>query len=144
MSALFLIVRLAGERVAIRAAQVESVVEIGEVIPVPGAAAHVAGLAALRSRVVTVIDCAVSLRAGAPAPVRAAAVVTLDGHAYALLVDGVEDVVEASGEPRPLPGAVGGEWGRIARAAVEVQGDLLLLVDVAPLVAGVEPGSRAA
>lgn len=136
MSALILIVRLAGQRVAIPAADVESVVEIDSVTPVPGAAAHVVGLAALRSRVVTVIDCAASLGAATRAAARDAAVAVVGGHAYALLVDGVEDVVEASGEPRPLPGAVGGAWNRAARASVEAEGDLLLLVDVAALVAG--------
>jgi purine-binding chemotaxis protein CheW len=136
MSALVLIVSLAGERVAIRASEVESVVEIGAITPVPGAPSHVVGLAALRSRVVTVIDCAAALGAAAPTPVRAAAVATLDGHAYALLVDSVEDVVETSGDPRPLPGAIAGEWGRIARESVEAEGDLLLLVDSAALISG--------
>jgi purine-binding chemotaxis protein CheW len=142
MSTLVLIVGLAGQRVAIRAAEVESVVEIAGITPVPGAPPHVVGLAALRSRVVTVIDCAAALGAAAPTPVRAAAVATLDGHAYALLVDGVEDVVETSGEPRPLPGSVGGEWGRAARESIEAEGDLLLLVDIAALIAG--PIARAA
>jgi len=136
MTILVLIVGLAGERVAIRAADVESVVEIAGITPVPGAPAYVVGLAALRSRVVTVIDGAAALGAAAPTPVRAAAVATVDGHAYALLVDSVEDVVETSGDSRPLPGAIAGEWSRVARESVEAEGDLLLLVDVAALVAG--------
>jgi purine-binding chemotaxis protein CheW len=136
MSELVLIVRLAGQRIALRAAEVESVVEIEAVTPVPGAAGHVVGLAALRSRVVTVIDCAASLGAGAATAVRDAAVAVVDGHAYALLVDSVEDVVAAEGDPRPLPGSVGGEWSRIARASVEAEGDLLLLVDIPALIAG--------
>lgn len=136
MSALVLIVRLAGQRVALQAAEIESVVEIGAVTPVPGAAAHVVGLAALRSRVVTVIDCSASLRLEARSAVRDAAVAVVGGHAYALLVDSVEDVVEASAEPRPLPGSVDGEWGRVARASVEAEGDLLLLLDIPALVAG--------
>jgi len=142
MSELILIVRLAGERVALRASEVESVVEIEAVTPAPGAAPHVVGVAALRSRVVTVIDGAASLREGGTAQVRDAAVAVVDGHAYALLVDSVEDVVAADGEPRPLPGSVGGEWSRIARAAVAAEGDLLLLVDIPALVAG--PAAQAA
>jgi purine-binding chemotaxis protein CheW len=142
MSELVLIVRLAGERVALRAAEVESVVEIEAVTPAPGAAPHVLGVAALRSRVVTVIDGAASLRSGGPTAIRDAAVAVVDGHAYALLVDSVEDVVAADGEPRPLPGSVGGEWSRIARASVAADGDLLLLVDIPALVAG--PAAQAA
>ena len=49
MSDLLLIVTVAGERVALPAASVESVVEL-DLDPVPRAAPHVAGLSALRSR----------------------------------------------------------------------------------------------
>ena len=48
MSDLFLIAHLAGRAVAIDSAQVESVVDIGEIVPVPRAGAQVRGLAALR------------------------------------------------------------------------------------------------
>jgi purine-binding chemotaxis protein CheW len=136
MSALLLIVRLAGERVAFPAEEVESVVEIGAVTPVPRAAPHVAGLAALRSRVLTVIDTSASLGLAPAAQWRDAAVATVDGHGYALLLDAVEDVVPADGDPRPLPGRLEGEWARVARGSVEVEGDLLLLLDVGALVGG--------
>ena len=56
MSGLFLIAHLAGRAVAIDSAQVDSVVDIGTIVPVPRADAQVRGLAALRSRVVTEID----------------------------------------------------------------------------------------
>ena len=100
MSELLLIVTIAGQRVALPADAVESVVELDTLIPVPRAAPHVAGLSALRSRVLTVIDCMRSLELGATDcadGIREAAVVELDGHHYALLVDLVEDVVEAAG-----------------------------------------------
>ena len=64
MSELLLVVVIAGERVALPAAAVESVVELDTLIPVPRAAPHVAGLSALRSRVLTVIDCMRSLELG--------------------------------------------------------------------------------
>ncbi len=44
MNELLLVVTIAGERVALPAASVESVVELDTLIPVPRAAAHVAGL----------------------------------------------------------------------------------------------------
>ena len=56
MNELLLIVTIAGSRVALPAAAVESVVELDTLIPVPRAPVHVAGLSALRSRVLTVID----------------------------------------------------------------------------------------
>jgi purine-binding chemotaxis protein CheW len=143
MTALLLIVRLAGERVAFPAADVESVVEIEALTPVPRAAAHVAGLAALRSRVLTVIDCRASLEPGRQGEdTHDAVVVVADGHPYALLVDGVEDVVEASGEARPVRTSLAGGWRRVAKGTVDAGGDLLLLLDVHALIAG--PAAEAA
>ena len=136
MTDLLLIVHLAGERVAVPAALVESVVELEAVTPVPRAAAHVAGLAALRSRVLTVIDCAVSIGSAPEKEAREAIVVVADGHAYALVVEGVEDVVEASGPPAPITSALSRGWSRVGRGMVEVEGDLLLLVDPGALIAG--------
>jgi purine-binding chemotaxis protein CheW len=137
MSELLLVVRLAGERVAITAGQVESVVEIEAVTPVPRAAPHIAGLAALRSRVLTVIDCHASLEPGrAHGAGSDAIVVVADGHPYALLVDSVEDVIEAGGEILPVRTAPGGNWGRVARGMVEAEGTLLLLVDPLALISG--------
>jgi purine-binding chemotaxis protein CheW len=136
---LVLIVRLAGERIAFPAADVESVVEIDALTPVPGAAAHVVGLAALRSRVLTVIDCLASLEPGRRLGEghREAVMAIVDGHPYALMVEAVEDVVQAEGQRRPLASLSGG-WRRIGQAAVEAEGDLLLLADVQAMIAGPE------
>src|SRR4028119_2006802 len=49
MSELFLIVTMAGERVAISSAHVDSVVEVQSIIPVPRSANPVLGLAPLAS-----------------------------------------------------------------------------------------------
>jgi purine-binding chemotaxis protein CheW len=138
VSGLLLVVRLAGERVALLASEVEAVVEVEEIVPVPRSARHVAGLTALRSRVLTVIDCLASLdpHGGRAAAAGDAVVAVCDGHPYALLVDAVEDVVESRGEPRPPGAALGGGWERLARGVVEADGDLLLLLDVGALVAG--------
>jgi purine-binding chemotaxis protein CheW len=136
MNHLLLIVALAGERVAFPAAEIEAVVEIESLTPVPGAAPHVAGLSALRSRVVTVIDSRASLGLEAGGPARDALLAVIDGHPYALLVDSVEDVVEATGEPQPLRAAAAPGWARVAATAVEAEGDLLLLVDLPAMIAG--------
>lgn len=138
MAELLLIVRLAGERVALPAADVESVVEIETLTPVPGAVGHVAGLAALRSRVLTVIDCLASLDPSRrlPPDAREAVMAVVDGHPYALLVEAVEDVVEAGGERRPAAASLAPGWRRIGRATIEAEGDLLLVADVEALIAG--------
>ena len=141
MQQLLLIVTIGGERVALPAASVESVVELDALIPVPRAAPHIAGLSALRSRVLTVIDCRRALELGAAdcsKGIREAAVVELDGHHYALIVDLVEDVVEASSEPTVIRAAMGAGWERVSAGMVETEAGPLLLVNIAALIAGAE------
>lgn len=144
MVELLLIVNLAGEKVAFPAGEVESVVELEGLTPVPRAPGHVAGLSALRSRVLTVIDCMASLelRRMDTQEFREAIVVEVDGHPYALAVDSVEDVVETSGEIRPVRTSLKGGWRRAAKGIVEAEGDLLLLIDTQALLAG--PTAQAA
>nr|WP_237220043.1 chemotaxis protein CheW [Sphingomonas arenae] len=133
-----LIVTIAEQRVALPAAAVESVVELDTLIPVPRAVPHVAGLSALRSRVLTVIDCMRSLELGVSRTegLVEAAVVEVDGHHYALIVDSVEDVVEALSDPSPVRAAMGPGWERVSVGMVETEEGALLLVDVAALVLG--------
>jgi purine-binding chemotaxis protein CheW len=135
---LVLIVRFGGERIAIPASQVESVVEVEALTPVPLAAPHIAGLSALRSRVLTAVDCVASLGAGQRLPQgsREAVVTVVEGHPYALIVEAVEDVIEAETGERLPPLPESGGWGRIAAGAVDAGGDLLLLADTAALVRG--------
>ncbi|MDT9597547.1 chemotaxis protein CheW [Sphingosinicella rhizophila] len=144
MSILYLIVQLGGERVALAAADVESVIEIDTLTPVPRAPAHISGLSALRSRVLTVMDCAKSLQLDKVDGSRTggeAVVVTHDGHPYALLVDAVEDVVEATGEIAPIASNLAGGWSRAAQGMIEADNKLMLLLDIKILVAG--PGVEA-
>ena len=141
MNQLLLVVTIAGERVALLADAVESVVELDTLIPVPRAAVHIAGLSALRSRVLTVIDCKRSLELGVTDcsdGIREAVVVELEGHYYALIVDVVEDVVEALSDPTTVRAAMGGGWERVSAGMVETETGPLLVLDVAALIAGVE------
>jgi purine-binding chemotaxis protein CheW len=143
---LLLIVTIAGQRVALPAAAVESVVELESLIPVPRAAPHVAGLSALRSRVLTVIDCVRSLELEPSQDadtILEAAVVELDGHHYALIVDVVEDVVEARSDPSPMRAAMAAGWERVSRGMVETEAGPLLLVDIAGIIAGAEARAAA-
>jgi len=147
MNELLLIVTVAGSRVALPAAAVESVVELDTLIPVPRAPAHVAGLSALRSRMLTVIDCMRSLELGSSdysKSIREAAVVEVDGHHYALIVDVVEDVVEALSDPSAVRAAMGAGWERVSRGMVETEEGPLLLVDIEKLIAGPAAEARAA
>jgi purine-binding chemotaxis protein CheW len=143
MADLLLIARLAGRRIAFPAAEVEAVVELEGVTPAPRAAPHVAGLSALRSRVLTVIDGLAALEAGRSGEAgRDAIVIPSGGHTYALLVEEVEDVIEAAAPPCPISAPLGAGWDRVAIGTVEAEGELYLLVDPHALIAG--PAARAA
>ncbi|WP_419825116.1 chemotaxis protein CheW [Sphingomonas sp.] len=138
MDDLKLVARLGGQLVALPAAAIESVVELDQITPAPLASRHVAGLAPLRSRVLTVIDSYVAI-GEAPADAegaRQAVVVTIDGHSYGLLVDEVEDVVALDCEIMPLPAGLGRGWAAAAIGLIELDGQGALLVDPARLVGG--------
>ncbi|MDX3883367.1 MAG: chemotaxis protein CheW [Sphingomonas sp.] len=144
MEALHLIVGIAGQRVALAARHVESVVEIDSVTPVPLVVPHIAGLAALRSRVLTIVDTLAALDLGRMDldDVMQAVIVTIDGHLYGLLVEEVEDVISLADAPSPVCAVLEPGWSRVASGMVEIDGDALLLIDLAALVAG--PGAMAA
>jgi purine-binding chemotaxis protein CheW len=137
-----LLVRIAGEMAALDSARIQSVVELEAVTPVPQGPAHVAGLAALRSRAMTVIDCRRSLELPDDEDRRAeddgalAVVVELDEYLYALLVDRVEEVVPLEGDPAMLRTDLLPGWSRATLGMVETSAGPALLLDPGKLVAG--------
>ena len=134
MAHLYLIAQVAGRPVAIDSDQVESVVDIGEVTAVPRASQHVRGLAALRSRVVTVVDTQSALGLDPGSDARRAVITHVDGHHYAMLVDALDDV--APFDLLPLAGGVALEeaWRVAGRGIVERDGEPILAIDLAALV----------
>ncbi|WP_404333329.1 chemotaxis protein CheW [Sphingomonas sp. MMS12-HWE2-04] len=136
MSHLYLIAQVAGRAVAIDSDQVESVVDIGEVTAVPRASKHVRGLAALRSRVVTVVDTQSALGVETASEARRAVITRVDGHHYAMLVDALDDV--APFDLLPLGGGVAldAAWRGAGRGIVERDGEPILAIDLAALVPG--------
>ena len=138
MSELFLVLQMAGERVALPASQVESVVELESLTPVPGAASHIAGLAALRSRVLPVVDPYSVLGREPPARTGACEAVMMewDSHPYALLVDSVHDVVDAPGHVLPLKASLRPGWERVSSGMVEIDDRVMLLIDARAILSG--------
>lgn len=138
MKQLHLFAILAGTRVAIAAEEVEAVVRLTDISPVPGLGARVAGLSALRSRVLTVID-VTALLYGTPAPAekRELAIISdIGGHSYALMVDEVSDICRAPGGTLPLRGQLDSVWKPYARAVVEHEGLPWLLVSPSGFLEG--------
>lgn len=140
MSNLYLIAEIAGRRAAIASAEVHSVIEVGQVAPVPRAPDFVAGITALRSRALTVIDArrALGICEIAEGSDGRAVVCTVDGHPYAIVVDRVEDVVEATCTSARPDADLGHAWERVARGLVETRIGPALIVDLAAIVAGPE------
>ncbi|RZM31757.1 MAG: chemotaxis protein CheW [Sphingomonas sp.] len=135
MSDLFLIAHIAGRGVAIDAAQVDSVVDIGEIVAVPRAEPFVRGLAALRSRVVTVIDTGTALGlTPTPEAMRRAVITIVDGHHYAILVDSVEDVAPFARLPLSSGLALRGGWASVGMGIVERDREALLIIDLAAVL----------
>ncbi|TMM47345.1 chemotaxis protein CheW [Qipengyuania marisflavi] len=138
MNELLLMCLIAGRRAAIPAVRVQSVIEIDEITPIPATPDFICGLTALRSQALTVLDCslALGLQSAGRGKGERAAVVEVDGHLYALLVEAAYDVGEARSEPIAVPGGFGPEWQRASTGMVETDGGPALLIDIAALVAG--------
>ncbi len=144
MTELFLIARIAGRTVAINSDQVDSVVDIGEITPVPRTGPEVRGLAALRSRVVMVIDTHAAL--GLPTsdlPPSRAVITMVEGHHYAILVDALEDVAPFVRTALTNGIAVDGGWARAGCGIVDRDGDPILAIDLRALVPAMAQPSTA-
>lgn len=139
MNRLYLFARIAGTSVAIRTSEIEAVVKLGSLSPVPGVPRHVAGLSALRSRVLTVLDAAVLINADdrRSAERNYAIVCDISGHSYGFLVDEVIDISAVDNDPRPLHGRIDLAWQNYAEGVI-VQDDKPYLV--VPLASFVEGG----
>jgi purine-binding chemotaxis protein CheW len=139
---LHLVARLGGCGLLFDAGRVDSVVEVATIVPAPGAGSAVMGLAAMRSRVATVIDIRrllgvpprVAERRGRGRHVSRAVVTAVDGHLYAIAVDTLEDVNPYEIAPPP-PGLGGGADWSFVQGVAEGGGETLLSVDIDELIA---------
>ncbi|MEM7687390.1 MAG: chemotaxis protein CheW [Pseudomonadota bacterium] len=138
MNDLLVMAQIAGRRCALHASDVKSVIELGAITPVPRSPDFIAGITALRSQALTVIDCRIALgfREIAWATDHRAAVVKVGGHSYALVVDAIEDIATSRSAPENVPGGFGPEWSRAATGMVETAIGPALLIDLAALIAG--------
>ena len=140
MSTLFLIADINGARVAIDSEHIESLVRVTDVIPVPKCHPSVAGLFALRSRVLTLIDSQYLITGKRETVTKGtlAVVAEIAGHHFGLLVNSVEDVVyilekqiERNIDPPP-------SWAPFVTATASVNGEMVMILDPSQLVNGEE------
>lgn len=128
-----LVAHVAGRGILFDATRVDSVVDLPPVVPTPGAPATIRGLAALRSRVATVIETHRLLGLSHGGGGGRGVVTMIDGHLYAIAVDTLEDVAELPIAPPPAGMALEGGWSAVCGVA-EGQNETLLMLDLERLV----------
>jgi purine-binding chemotaxis protein CheW len=103
---------------------------------VHGAPPQVSGLAALRSRVLTVIDmeCRIYGRSPQRAPRPLAVVAEIGGHTYGMLIETVHDICNTPEPPYPIHGRINPEWLSFAKQMVRLEGRSHLLVSLSDFV----------
>lgn len=137
MKELFLLAQIDDTEVAICSDIVESVVTVGEVVPVPGCEPVVAGLFALRSRVLTLIDCQYRVTGKRKVAERGmlAIIVGIGGHNFGLLVDKVFDVVPVDNAGIYPAVKLDPRWKSMASRLIEIDGRMVMALDPDALVA---------
>jgi len=119
--------------------QVEEINHNLDLTPVPHAPAWVRGVMNLRGAVVTVIDLRVVLGLEPTVITRKTCnvVVRSGSEQVGLLADGVADVVRVPrGDIEPPPANVVGADGRFFRGVYQLERELLVLLDIEPVLAG--------
>lgn len=138
MNQLLVIAHIAGRRCALSANDVQSVIELTKPTPVPCTPDFIRGIAAMRSKTLTVVDCRLAIGLDAsdfPTDHRAAAV-QIDGHLYALLVDSIDEVTTSVSEPEQVAGGFGSEWSKVVSGMVETGTGPALWLNFDALVQG--------
>lgn len=136
MRNLVVMAQIAGRRCAFGTHEVQSVIELGAITPVPAAPPHIAGITALRSKPLTVIDSRQALGFNSEdwELDNRAIVVAVQGFSYALKVDRIEDVTSEVTKPSEIPGGFGPQWTYVSSGMIETMTGPALLVDVPKII----------
>ncbi|MEO1221345.1 MAG: chemotaxis protein CheW [Pseudomonadota bacterium] len=138
MNSLLVMALIAGRRCAFMAPDVQSVIEIGNITPIPRTPDCIVGLTAMRSQALTVLDCrkAIGFDAEQFSIDHRAIVASCQGDSYALRVDAIEDICSAVSEPSEVPGGFGAQWSRVSIGLIETRVGPALLLNLESLIEG--------
>ncbi|MES9870924.1 MAG: chemotaxis protein CheW [Sedimenticola sp.] len=128
---------LAEERYGINVMQVQEVLRVSEITPVPGAPDYVLGIINLRGNVVTVIDTRNHFGLSGAEMTNASRILIIesDKQVVGMLVDSVAEVVEvAVDEIAPAPNLSNMESSRYIQGVATLEGGLLVVVDLNSLL----------
>jgi purine-binding chemotaxis protein CheW len=133
--------RLENEKYGINVMQVQEVLRVSEIAPVPGAPSYVLGIINLRGNVVTVID--TRNRFGLP-PTETddssrVVIIEADDQVVGILVDSVAEVVDLhSSDIETAPNVGTEESAKFIQGVASHDGELLILVDLNKLLSDEE------
>ena len=125
--------RLGEENYGIKVMQVQEVLRIPEIAPVPGAAVDIIGIINLRGNVVTVVDMRnrFGLMPKVPDDDSRIVIIESDGQVIGILVDSVAEVVDLKEtEVEATPNVGNDEKAKYIQGVSSKKGGLLILVDL--------------
>ena len=128
---------LGEEAYGINVMQVQEVLRVAEIAPVPGAPHYVMGIINLRGNVVTVIDTRARLGLDAKELDDSSRVVIIEAgkNVVGILVDSVAEVIELRmSEVDSAPNVGGDESSKYIQGVASVEGELLIMVDLNKLL----------
>lgn len=129
--------RLEDEIYGINVMQVQEVLRVTEIAPVPGAPHYVLGIINLRGNVVTVIDTRERLGLGSKEMDESTRIVIIEADklVVGILVDAVAEVVDLrSSEIESAPSVGNDESSKYIQGVATRDGELLILVDLNKLL----------
>lgn len=133
--------RLDNEKYGIKVMQVQEVLRMTEIAPVPGAPDYVLGIINLRGNVVTVIDTRrrFGLMDAEPDDATRIVIVEADNQVVGILVDSVAEVMDLrASEIETAPNVGNDESSKYIQGVCSRQNELLILVDVNKLLSDEE------
>lgn len=133
--------RLADEAYGVNVMQVQEVLRVPEIAPVPGAPDYVLGIVNLRGTVVTVIDTRKRFGLAPKDADDATRIVIVEAHGevVGILVDNVAEVVELPpGGIEPAPNVGSEKNSKFIQGVYSRDGQLLILVDLNKLLTDAE------
>lgn len=125
--------RLGDEKYGINVMQVQEVLRITEIAPVPGAPPYVLGIINLRGNVVTVIDTRnrFGLMSKETDDSSRIVIIETDDHIIGILVDSVAEVVELrDSEIETAPNVGNDESSKYIQGVTSIDNELLILVEL--------------
>lgn len=125
--------RLGDEKYGINVMQVQEVLRITEIAPVPGAPTYVLGIINLRGNVVTVIDTRnrFGLMFKETDDSSRIVIIETEDHIIGILVDSVAEVVELrASEMETAPNVGNDESSKYIQGVTSIENELLILVDL--------------